>query len=70
MNVGFYGVFKQKYDLLKRDLTKELERAKSDRRKEWLKHHIKEMKSLKNLLKEMEEHMGHTKCPNCGHQLQ
>lgn len=70
MNTGFYGVFKQKYDILKRDLEKELKLAKSDRRKDWMKRHIKQMKGLKDTLKEMEDHMGHTKCPKCGHKLQ
>lgn len=70
MNTGFYGVFKQKYDILKKDLEKELKLAKSDRRKDWMKHHINQMKGLKDTLKQMEEHMGSTTCPNCGHKIQ
>ena len=70
MNTGFYSVFKQKYDILKKDLERELAQAKSERRKEWMKKHIYQMKSLKDTLRKMEEHMGSTTCPNCGHKIQ
>ena len=72
MNTAFYGVFKGKLHKYKEDLKKELERAKSDRRKEWLKRMLKEAKSMRDLLKEMEKQMGtetHTHCPHCGEKL-
>ena len=70
MNTAFYGVFKQKLQRQKEELKKELERAKSDRRKEWLRSQIKEAKSMRNLLREMEKVMGTlTNCPHCGEKL-
>ena len=58
MNTGFYEVFKQKLERQKRDLKKELERAKTDRRKDWLKNQIREAKKMRDLLKEMERSTG------------
>ena len=69
MLTSFYGVFKEKYERLKKDLEKELKRAKSDRRRDWMKAHIKEIKDLKQTLKEMDESMGLHSCPNCGYKL-
>ena len=70
MNTGFYEVFKGKLDKMKKELKKELELAKSDRRKEVLKKLIKEAKSTRDLLKQMEKHMGkQTHCPHCGEKL-
>ena len=70
MNTGFYEVFKQKLAKQKKELKKELELAKSDRRKGWIKTQLREAKSMRDLLKEMEKEMGYlTKCPNCGHDL-
>lgn len=70
MNTAFYGVFKGKLEKLKQDLKKELAQAKSDRRKEWLRKQIKEAKSMRDLLKEMEKQMGNkTHCPHCGEKL-
>lgn len=70
MNTGFYGVFKGKLDKHKKEIEKELERAKSDRRKIWLKNQLKETKKLRDLIKEMEKEMGTmTHCPHCGGSL-
>jgi sugar-specific transcriptional regulator TrmB len=70
MNTGFYEVFKQKLERQKRELKKELERAKTDRRKDWLKNQIREAKKMRDLLKEMERVMGmSTHCPHCGGEL-
>jgi len=70
LNTGFYGVFAEKLKRQKEDLKKELERAKSDRRKDWLRSQLKEAKSMRDLLKKMEEQMGtKTHCPHCGEKL-
>lgn len=69
MITSFYGVFKDRYNNLKNSLESELKRSKSERRKDWMKSHIKQMKSLKHTLKEMDDALGLSKCPNCGHNL-
>ena len=70
LNTGFYEIFKGKLVKQKEELKRELERAKSDRRKSWLKHQIKEAKSMRDLIKEMEKQMGkQTHCPHCGEKL-
>ena len=67
MNTGFYSIFKAKLDRQKKDIKEELELAKSDRRKDWLKKQLKETKSLQKTVKEMEEKMDiKTVCPHCG----
>ena len=72
LNTAFYGVFKGKLEKQKQELKQELERAKTDRRKDWIKKQIKEAKSMRDLLKKMEKQMGtetHTHCPHCGEKL-
>lgn len=69
---AFYGVFKSKLDKQKADIKKELERAKTERRKEWLKMQLKETKSLQKTVKMMEDMLGSqelTHCPHCGENL-
>jgi hypothetical protein len=69
-HTAFYGVFKERFDKQKEKLKQELKLAKSDRRKDFIKSEIKEIKSLRDLLKEMDEQMGNkSHCPNCGHKL-
>lgn len=68
MTTAFYSIFKGKLDKMKQELKEELERAKSDRRKDWLKKQIKETKNLNKTVKEMEKQMGNDiTCPKCGH---
>lgn len=65
---GFLGIFEEKLNRQKKELAKELELAKSDRRKEWMKRQIKESKKLRNLIKEMKNEIN-VKCPHCGETL-
>ena len=65
---GFLGIFEEKLNRQKKELAKELELSKSDRRKEWMKRQIKESKKLRNLIKEMKNEMD-VKCPHCGETL-
>ena len=58
---AFAGVFEQRLNLLKQDLKKELQKAKSDRKKEKLKKLITECKEMRNLVRELKP-----KCPHCG----
>lgn len=70
MNTGFYEVFKAKLGKMKTDLKKELERAKTDRRKEFIKKQIKEIKKLQKTVKELEDVMDiKHECPHCGGKL-
>ena len=61
---AFAGVFEQRLNLLKRDLKKEMEKAKNDRQKDRIKKILKEAKELRNLVRELKP-----KCPHCGGQL-
>ena len=61
---AFAGVFEQRLNVLKRDLQKELGKAKSDRQKERLKKLIKEAKELRNTIREIKP-----KCPHCGGEI-
>ena len=70
MNTGLYQIFKGKVDKMRGELKAELERAKSDRRKEFIKRQISEIKSLSKTVKEMEKNMDiKTECPHCGGKL-
>lgn len=65
---GFLGIFEEKLNRQKKELAKELDLSKSDRRKEWMKRQIKESKKLRDLIKEMKNEMD-VKCPHCGETL-
>lgn len=70
VNTGFHSIFAAKLKRQKEEVKKELELAKSDRRKAWLKRQIKEIKSLQKNVHEMEKHMDiKTECPHCGGKL-
>jgi hypothetical protein len=70
INTGFYTVFKDKLNKIKSELKKELELAKSDRRKYIIKQHIKDIKSLRKAVKKMEDVMDiKSNCPHCGEKL-
>jgi len=70
MNTGFYSIFNDKLKKMRDELRKELELAKSDRRKEFIKKQIKEIKRLRETVREMEKHMDiKTECPHCGGKL-
>ena len=70
VNTGFHSIFSTKLKRQKEEVKKELELAKSDRRKAWLKQQIKEIKSLQKTVREMEAHMDiKTECPHCGGKL-
>lgn len=61
---AFAGVFEQRLNLLKRDLKKELERAKGDRQKDRIKKLITECKDMRDLVRKLKP-----KCPHCGGEL-
>jgi len=61
---AFAGVFEQRLDLIKRDLKKEMQKAKTDRQKDRLKKMVKEAKELRDLVRELKP-----SCPHCGGQL-
>ena len=70
MITSYRGVFAEKLAKQKESIKKELKRAKSDRRKDWLKGQLKETKKLRNILKDMEkESTSFSSCPHCGKSL-
>lgn len=70
MITAYYGIFEEKLHKQKKDIERELERAKSDRRKQWLKDKLKDTKRLRNLIREMEQNTAkQITCPKCGEQF-
>ena len=63
---AFYGVFEEKLKKMKKEIRLELNRAKSIRRKDWLKAQLKEAKSMRDHLKTMKKEMRTEVCPHCG----
>lgn len=61
---AFVGVFETRLTNLKKDLKKELEKAKSERRKAWIRQLIREAKDMRDLVRELKP-----KCPHCGGDL-
>lgn len=61
---AFAGVFEQRLNVLKKDLKREMDKAKSDRSKERLKRLVKECKELRSVVRELKP-----KCPHCGGDL-
>lgn len=58
---AFASVFEQRLERIKKDLNKEMEKAKGDRQKDRLKKLVKEAKELRNTVREIKP-----KCPHCG----
>lgn len=70
INTGFYEIFRNKLQRQKEELKEELTKAKSDRRKDWIKSQIKQTKGLQKTVREMEAVMDtKTHCPHCGEKL-
>ena len=66
MITAFVGIFEEKLSRLKKQLKQELERAKSDRRKDVIKNLIKEVNGLRKTLGECQQEKV---CPHCGGKL-
>ena len=63
---AFYGVFEEKLNKMKKEIKNELQRSRSERRKDWLKAQLKEAKSMRDHLKTMKKEMRTEECPHCG----
>ena len=66
---AFYSVFEEKLQKMKKEIKKELARAKSIRRKDWLKEQLKEAKDMRDHLKTMKKNMRTEVCPHCGESI-
>jgi len=60
---SFIPVFEDRLLKIKKNLKIELERAKSDRRKDFIKKELKEAKELRNIIKKA---VKKSVCPHCG----
>lgn len=69
MLTSFYSVFEQQLQRQKLSLKEEYKKAKSDRRKAWIKQQIAEAKDMRNHLREMQGHMKTETCPHCGKKI-
>jgi hypothetical protein len=68
MITSFIPVFQERLDKLKNTLKNELQRAKSERRKDVMKKLVKDAKSLQKTIKEVKKE-NIVKCPHCGGEL-
>ena len=68
MITGFIPVFEERLQNLKKSLKNELQRAKSERRKDVMKRLVKYAKSLQKTIKEAKKHNAKT-CPHCGGEI-
>ena len=68
MITGFIPVFEERLQTLKKSLKNELQRAKSERRKDVMKTLVKDAKKLQKTINEVKKE--NTKiCPHCGGEL-
>ena len=68
MITSFIPVFEERLSKLKNTLKIELERAKSERRKDVMKRLVKDAKSLQKTIKDAKKHNAKT-CPHCGGEI-
>ena len=68
MITSFIPVFEERLSKLKNTLKNELERAKSDRRKDVMKRWVKDAKSLQKTINEVKKQNAKI-CPHCGGEL-
>lgn len=66
MLTSFIGVFEDKLKMHKKEIKEELQKAKTERRKAWMKATLKEAKELQALVKEAKKQ---EVCPHCGGSL-
>ena len=68
MITSYIPVFQERLDKLKNTLKNELQRAKSERRKDVMKTLVKDAKKLQKTIKEVKKE-NIVKCPHCGGEL-
>ena len=68
MITGFIPVFEERLQNLKKSLKNELQRAKSERRKDVMKKLVKDAKSLQKTIKDAKKYNAKT-CPHCGGEI-
>ena len=68
MITSFIPVFEERLSKLKNTLRIELERAKSERRKDVMKTLVKDAKKLQKTIKDAKKHNAKT-CPHCGGEI-
>ena len=68
MITSYIPVFQERLDKLKNTLKNELQRAKSERRKDVMKTLIKDAKKLQKTIKQVKKE-NIVKCPHCGGEL-
>ena len=68
MITSFIPVFEERLSKLKNTLKNELERAKSDRRKDVMKRLVKDAKSLQKTINKVKKENAKI-CPHCGEEL-
>ena len=68
MITSFIPILEDKLTKIKNTLKNELERAKSDRRKDVMKRLVKDAKSLQKTINEVKKENAKI-CPHCGREL-
>tara|TARA_E500000178_G_scaffold270934_1_gene268869 strand:- start:728 stop:934 length:207 start_codon:yes stop_codon:yes gene_type:complete len=68
MITSYIPVFQERLDKLKNTLKNELQRAKSERRKDVMKTLVKDAKKLQKTIKQVKKE-NIVKCPHCGGEL-
>ena len=63
MITSFIPVFEDNMRRLKKEIEKELKRAKSDRRKQWLRDTLRDVRYTRDLIKQAKPSIS---CPHCG----
>jgi len=63
MITSFIPVFEDNMRRLKKEIEKELKRAKSDRRKQWLRDTLRDVRHTRDLIKQAKPSIS---CPHCG----
>ena len=65
---GFIEIFEGRLNKMKANLKKELEKAKHERDKKFIRHIVHDARKLSKTIKEM-RHSSSKKCPHCGEKI-
>ena len=65
---GFIEIFEGRLTKMKLHLKQELDKAKHDRDRKWIKHRLADARKLNKILKEM-RNANIKLCPHCGERL-
>lgn len=69
MQIGFLGIFEEKFKRYLKSIEKEYQKPKAERNRGNMKKWSQEAKGLRKMFRECKKQMGNKCCPHCGGEI-